>query len=171
MDVTVKVKLDDGRIVSLSDFVSNDVAHATETYNRSVFGALAEKQLVEEFRDQLIARGKMTAEEAGTKMTKWSDVIKYVTSSAEEGRYVTSKEVERTVASLQELHALLRHAPITQRFECDGMACLGAHHMIPLGQHAKSVCHIKQSSGAALGHQHVVSFTQNRSGCSDFGFT
>jgi len=115
MDVTVKVKLDDGRIVSLSDFVSNDVAHATETYNRSVFGAIAELQIVGEFRDQLIARGKMTAEEAGTKMTKWSDVITYVTSSAEEGRYVTSTEVERTVASLQELHALLRHAPMPSK--------------------------------------------------------
>jgi hypothetical protein len=115
MDISRKVRMDDGREMSLSELVNSDVMEGMTSYNRSVFGAMGEKMLVDEFRDQLVARGKMTADEAAERIKNWANIKEYLESS--ELRYGrTSKEVDRMIAHLDELMAGLRSEPAPMSF-------------------------------------------------------
>ena len=109
MDISRRVELSDGRTMSISDLVNTDVMQSVSAYDRSVFGAMGEKTLVDEFRQQLIARGKLTETEAD-KLKTWNDVREYLKSK--EMRYgSTGAEVDRSIAHLDELMAGLRSEP------------------------------------------------------------
>ena len=109
MDVSVKVNLGNGRQASLIDYLSIDVVQATESYNRSVFGAMAEKTLIDEFRDQLVARGSLTAEEAAERIQNWAGVREYLKSKA--GKDVPTEEIDAQIGHLDEIMAGIRSEP------------------------------------------------------------
>lgn len=109
MDVSIKVDLGNGRKASLIDYLSIDVVQATESYNRSVFGAMAEKTLVDEFRDQLVARGVFTAEEAANEIQNWAGIRSYLKSNA--GRNVRTEDIDAQIGHLDEIMAGIRSEP------------------------------------------------------------
>lgn len=116
MDISKRVVLDNGTSVSLSDFVAKDVLQATEAYNRSVLGAVGEKVLLDEFKDQLVARGKLTAEQAAEKINTWEDVKAFIRSHPDEGRQVPIKQLDRYIGHLDELMSAIRGEPHPQTF-------------------------------------------------------
>jgi hypothetical protein len=109
MDVSKSVDLGNGRTASLSDFLEMDVVKATEGYNRSVYGAITERLIVNEFRDELVARGFRDIDEK-TPMDSWSDVTTYLRSVA--GKYSPKDELDAGIAHLDEIMAGIRSEPM-----------------------------------------------------------
>lgn len=109
MDVAKQVDLGNGKTASLMDFLELDVTKATESYNRSVYGAIGEKLIVDEFREELIARGFLDIDEAA-KINSWNEVVSYLRSKA--GKYADKAEVEAGIEHLDEIMAGIRFEPL-----------------------------------------------------------
>lgn len=114
MDLSRKVLLSGGRSVSLSEYVVVDVIQATNSYNRSVFGAIGEKILIDEFRDQVVARGVMSADEAADSIKNWADVRTVVQGALKFDS--SGKDVTRVLGHLDEMMAGIRSEPSPSMF-------------------------------------------------------
>jgi hypothetical protein len=108
MDVSKVVDIGEGKQASLIDFLEIDVGKATDAYNRSVFGAMMERQLVDDFRDELVARG-LREIDAKAPMETFSDVVAYLRNA---GKYTDKGDLEAGIDHLTEIMAGMRSEPI-----------------------------------------------------------